>query len=138
MAAKKASAKSTRKVTKKKPVKVTAKAVTTSPKKLTSVKDPLTKGGIVKALMDMTCLAKRDVSGVLDSLGALIELHVKSKGPGKFVLPGLLKINVVKKPARPARKGINPFTGEEVMFKAKPAHKVVKVKALRKLKEMAV
>ena len=137
MAAKKASAKSTRKVTtKKKPVKVaTVKA--TTPKKLTSVKDPLTKGGIVKAIMDMTCLAKRDVSGVLESLGALIELHVKSKGPGKFVLPGLLKINVVKKAARPARKGINPFTGEEVMFKAKPAHKVVKVKALRKLKEMA-
>lgn len=132
MAAKKASAKSTRKVMKKKTVvnKVT-------PKKLTAVKDPLTKSGIVKAIMDMTSLAKRDVSGVLDSLSSLIELHVKSKGPGKFVLPGLLKINVVKKPARPARKGINPFTGEEVMFKAKPAHKVVKVKALRKLKDMA-
>jgi nucleoid DNA-binding protein len=133
MAAKKASAKSTRKVTAK---KKTA-AVKATPKKMTSVKDPLTKGGIVKAIMDMTCLAKKDVGNVLDSLGLLIELHVKSKGPGKFVLPGLLKINVVKKPARPARKGINPFTGEEVMFKAKPAHKVVKVKALRKLKEMA-
>jgi nucleoid DNA-binding protein len=132
MAAKKASAKSTRKVTKKKAVVKVA-----APKKMTSVKDPLTKGGIVKAIMDMTSLAKKDVSGVLDSLGCLIELHVKSKGPGKFVLPGLLKINVVKKPARPARKGINPFTGEEVMFKAKPAHKVVKVKALRKLKDMA-
>lgn len=136
MAAKKASAKSTRKVMKKKTVtKMVAKA---SPKKLAAIKDPLTKGGIVKAIMDMTSLAKKDVAGVLDSLGLLIELHVKSKGPGKFVLPGLLKINVVKKPARPARKGINPFTGEEVMFKAKPAHKVIKVKALRKLKEMAV
>ncbi len=132
MAAKKASAKSTRKVVKKKT------AVKVAPvKKLTSVKDPLTKGGIVKAIMDMTCLAKKDVAGVLDSLGLLIELHVKSKGPGKFVLPGLLKINVVKKAARPARKGINPFTGEEVMFKAKPAHKVIKVKPLRKLKDMA-
>lgn len=134
MAAKKASAKSTRKVTKK-PVKAMAKVA--MPKKMTSVKDPLTKGGIVKAIMDMTSLGKKDVAGVLESLGVLIELHVKSKGPGKFVLPGLLKINVVKKPARPARKGINPFTGEEVMFKAKPAHKVVKVKALRKLKDMA-
>lgn len=135
MAPKKASAKSTRKVTKKNnAAKGAPKAM---PKKLTSVKDPLTKGGIVKAIMDMTTLGKKEVSGVLESLGILIELHVKSKGPGKFVLPGLLKINVVKKPARPARKGINPFTGEEVMFKAKPAHKVVKVKALRKLKEMA-
>lgn len=132
MAAKKASAKSTRKVMKKKTVIKAA-----APKKMTSVKDPLTKGGIVKAIMDMTCLSKKEVAGVLDSIGTLIELHVKSKGPGKFVLPGLLKINVVKKPARPARKGINPFTGEEVMFKAKPAHKVVKVKALRRLKEMA-
>ncbi len=132
MAAKKASARSTRKATKKKTVVKAA-----MPKRMTSVKDPLTKGGIVKAIMDMTCLAKKDVAGVLDSLGCLIELHVKSKGPGKFVLPGLLKINVVKKAARPARRGINPFTGEEVMFKAKPAHKVVKVKALRKLKDMA-
>lgn len=132
MAPKKAYARSTRKVTKKK-----AAMKATTPKKLTSVKDPLTKSGIVKAIMDMTCLTRKDVAGVLDSLGNLIELHVKSKGPGKFVLPGLLKINVVKKAARPARKGINPFTGEEVMFKAKPAHKVVKVKALRKLKDMA-
>lgn len=131
MAAKKATARSTRKVTKNKMVKQA------TPKKLTMVKDPLTKSGIVKALMDMTLLSKKEVSAVLDSLFTVIDCHVKSKGPGKFVLPGLLKITVVKKAARPARKGINPFTGEEVMFKAKPAHKVVKVKALRKLKEMA-
>lgn len=131
MAAKKASAKSAKKSMKK---SASVKAVS---KKMPTVKDPLTKGGIVKALMDMTCLPKKDIAMVMDSLGSLIELHVKSRGPGKFVLPGLLKINVVKKPAKPARKGINPFTGEEIMFKAKPAHKVVKIKALRKLKEMA-
>ena len=130
MAAKKTSAKSSKKTVKKKPVKAVAK-------KLPVVKDALTKGGIVKALMEMTSLAKKDVVSVMDGLGSLIELHVKSRGPGKFVMPGLLKISVVKKPARPARKGINPFTGEETTFKAKPAHKVVKVKALRKLKEMA-
>ena len=130
MAVKRAFAKSTRKVMKNKAVKAT-------PKKLTMVKDPLTKSGIIKALMDMTCLAKKEVSAVLDSLFTVIDAHVRSKGPGKFVLPGLLKITVVKKPARAARRGINPFTKEEVMFKAKPAHKVVRVKALRKLKEMA-
>jgi nucleoid DNA-binding protein len=133
MAAKKASAKLKGKSVKKKVVKT----VKMAPKKLPIIKDPLTKGGIVRALMDVTCLSKKDVAGVMDNLASLIELHVKSRGPGKFVLPGLLKITVVKKPARPARKGINPFTGEEVMFKAKPAHKVVKVKALRKLKDMA-
>lgn len=132
MAAKKATAKTKRKVVKKKTV------VKTVAKKMPTVKDPLSKGAMIKALMDMTDLAKKDVAGVLDGLNTLIELHVKSRGPGKFVLPGVLKINVVKKPARPARKGINPFTGEEVMFKAKPAMRVVKIKALKKLKEQAV
>jgi nucleoid DNA-binding protein len=135
MAAKKATAKSIGKSASKKVVKAVPKK---SPSvKLPTVKDALTKGGIIKALMEMTSLAKKDVSAVLDGLGSLVELHVKSRGPGKFTLPGLLKITVVKKPARPSRKGINPFTGEETTFKAKPAHKVVKVKALRKLKEMA-
>jgi nucleoid DNA-binding protein len=128
MAARKASSKSGKKSVKKVQIKP----------KMPTVKDPLTKGGIIKAIMDMTCLAKKEVAGVLDAFGTLIELHVKSRGPGKFVMPGLLKIAVVKKPAKPARKGTNPFTGEEMMFKAKPAHKVVKIKALRKLKEMAV
>ena len=134
MAAKKASAKSsTRKSVKKKPVV----AIKMASKKMPVVKDPLTKSGIIKAMMEMTGLAKKDVVAVLEGLGTVIEHHVKSRGPGKFTLPGLLKISVVKKAARPARKGINPFTGLEVMFKAKPAHKVVKIKALRKLKEMA-
>jgi nucleoid DNA-binding protein len=73
---------------------------------------------------------------VLDCFTQLIEKHVTSGGPGKFVLPGLMKITVVKKPAKPARKGLNPFTGEEIMLKAKPAYKAVKIKALKKLKEM--
>jgi nucleoid DNA-binding protein len=133
MAVKKASAKSKGKVAKKKTTAV-AKPVA---KKMPNVKDPLSKGGMIKAIMDMTALAKKDVVSVLDALTTVIELHVKSRGPGKFVLPGILKITVVKKPARPARKGINPFTGEETTFKAKPAHKVVKIKALKKLKEVA-
>lgn len=137
MAVKKASAKSTKRkvasVKKKPAVKAAAKKVA-----MPTVKDPLSKGAMVKALMDMTSLAKKEVSSVLEGLNTLIELHVKSRGPGKFVLPGVLKINVVKKPARPARKGINPFTGEEVTFKAKPAMRVVKIKALKKLKEQAI
>lgn len=130
MAAKKASAKSKGRVVKKKVS--TAKPVV---KKMPVIKDPLTKGGLIKAIMDMTALGKKDVASVLESLHTVIEMHVKSRGPGKFVMPGLLKITVIKKAARPARKGINPFTGEEQMFKAKPAHKVVKIKALKKLKE---
>lgn len=104
--------------------------------KVPVIKDPLTKGGTIRAIADMTGVVKRDVTATLEALAKIVELHVKSRGPGKFVLPGLLKIVVVKKPARPARKGVNPFTGEEMMFKAKPAYKVVKVRALKKLKEM--
>jgi nucleoid DNA-binding protein len=141
MAAKKASAKS-RKVVKKKPASkaVTVKKAPTikaPTMKAPPIKDALSKGAMIKAIMDMTGLAKKDVTHVFESFTTLIELHVKARGPGKFVMPGLLKITVVKKAARPARKGINPFTGEEVMFKAKPAHKVVKIKALKKLKEQA-
>lgn len=130
MAVKKASAKSKRKSTGKSMAQAMPKKV------MPVVKDPLTKSGIIKALTGMTCISKKDVVNIIESLGALIELHVKTRGPGKFIMPGLLKINVVKKAARPARKGINPFTGEEVMFKAKPAHKVVKIRPLSKLKDM--
>jgi nucleoid DNA-binding protein len=118
------------------PKKATAVKATPAKAINVTVKDPLTKGGIIKAMTDITTLSKKDVVASLDALTKVIELHIKSRGPGKFVMPGLLKINVVKKPARPARKGVNPFTGEEVMFKAKPAHKVIKIKALKKLKEM--
>jgi nucleoid DNA-binding protein len=118
--------------------KKASKKLMAAPKKNVniSVKDPLTKSGIINAIQDITSLSRKDIVASLEALNKIIESHVKSRGPGKFVMPGLLKIVVVKKAARPARKGINPFTGEEVMFKAKPAHKVVKVKALKKLKEM--
>ena len=135
MAPKKTSAKSARKSSAKR--KVTKAAPKVTGKKLASVKDPLTKSGIIKALMEMNGHAKKDVSALLEGIATLIELHVKSRGPGKFTLPGLLKITVVKKPARPARKGINPFTGEEVMFKAKPASRRVKIRPLKQLKAMA-
>jgi nucleoid DNA-binding protein len=137
-ARKKPTAKTTGKSVKKKPaVKVATKKASPVTAKPISVKDPLSKSGITTSICDASGVAKKDVVAVLDTLNRIIEAHIKSRGPGKFVLPGLLKIVVVKKPARPARKGVNPFTGEDTMFKAKPAHKVVKVKALKKLKEMA-
>ena len=63
--------------------------------------------------------------------------HLRKAGPGEFTVPGLMKCKVQHKPATKARKGINPFTGEEVMFKAKPARSVVKIRPLKRLKEMA-
>ncbi len=114
--------------------KTAAKKAT--PLKLPSFKEPLSKSTMIKTITDVTCIGKKDVVAVLDCLHELIEKHVKPGGPGTFVMPGLIKINVVKKPARAARKGINPFTGEEIMIKARPAYKAVKIKALKKLKEM--
>ena len=117
--------------------KATSKAAKkTAPVKLPTIKEPLSKSGMIKTITDVTCLNKKDVVAVIDCLTQVIEKHIKSGGPGLFVMPGLMKISVVKKPARPARKGVNPFTGEEIMIKAKPAYKAVKIKALKKLKAM--
>jgi hypothetical protein len=76
------------------------------------------------------------VSTVFASLGTLIGNDVGKKGPGIFTVPGMMKIVRVNKPATKARKGINPFTGQEMIFKAKPARSVVKIRPLKALKEM--
>ncbi len=102
-----------------------------------AISDRYTKTQIISELVDNTELSKKQVQSVLDELSVIIERHIKKRACGEFILPGLLKIATVKKPARKARKGINPFTGEEMMFKAKPAETVVKVRPLSKLKEMA-
>ena len=96
-----------------------------------------TKTQIVNQIAEDNELSKKQVNGVLESLSEMIQLHINKRSVGEFVLPGLLKIQTVKKPATKARKGINPFTKEEQMFKAKPASTTVKVRALKKLKDMA-
>ena len=137
MAVKK-SAKTKRKSTNGKSASKSSTAKKSTTMKLPTIKDPMSKSGIIKTITDVTCLSKKDVVAVLDCFHNVIEKHVKSGGPGKFVMPGILKISVVKKPARPSRKGVNPFTGEQITIKAKPAYKAVKIKALKKLKEMVI
>lgn len=105
-------------------------------KKLTAVKEPMTKTQIMSTLAENAGLTKKQVGEVFEEMSSLIQRHIKKGATGQFTLPGLLKIVVNKKPATKARKGINPFTGEETVFKAKPARKVVKIKALKKLKDM--
>lgn len=105
-------------------------------KKLTPATKPYTKTEILNAITSLTGVAKKHVSDVVEALSKVIESHVKKGAAGSFTLPGLLKLQVVHKPATRARKGINPFTGLETLFKAKPARNVVKVKALKKLKDM--
>jgi nucleoid DNA-binding protein len=96
----------------------------------------MTKTEILNTLAEGSGLSRKEVSAVLDGMETLIADQVGKKGPGVFNLPGLFKITVTHKPATKARKGINPFTKEETMFKAKPARNVVKVRPLKKLKDM--
>jgi nucleoid DNA-binding protein len=105
-------------------------------RKITAVRKPMTKSGIMAEVSDKTGLTKKQVSSVLDEMTILIERHIKKGGAGQFSLPGLMKIEVKRKPATKARKGINPFTGEETVFKAKPARNVVKIRPLKKVKDM--
>ena len=93
-----------------------------------------TKSEILAQISKDTGLAKKQVSDMFESLSGVVKKSLK--GSGLFTLPGLLKMKVVKKPATKAREGVNPFTGEKMMFKAKPARNVVKVLALKGLKSM--
>ncbi len=102
-----------------------------------TIRKPPTKSQIYAQIADDTGLTRKDVAAVFDSLNGQIKKKLGGRGaPGTFTVPGLLKMRVVKKPATKARKGVNPFTGEEMMFKAKPASKTVKVGALKGLKDM--
>ncbi len=110
----------------------TAKAAAPKP-----VKEALSKSGLVAHLAEGTGIAAKDVRAVLGALEGAVAGSVSKKGAGSFTLPGLLKITVVNVPAKPKRKGINPFTKEEVWFAAKPASVKVKVRPLKKLKDAA-
>jgi nucleoid DNA-binding protein len=94
---------------------------------------PRTKGEIERQLAEALEIPRKDVSRVFQALNAMIAQDANKLGT--FTLPGLGKVTVTKKPATKARKGINPFTGEPTIFKAKPARKVVKIRALKNLKD---
>lgn len=119
-----------------KPAGKAAAKVAAPARKTTAITEKFTKSQILDELATSTGLSKRQVAGVLDELSGVIERHVKKRAVGEFTLPGLFKIKTVEKPARKARKGINPFTGAETMFKARPRSTAVKIQALKALKDM--
>jgi nucleoid DNA-binding protein len=96
----------------------------------------LTKSEVFRSLSDSTGLSKQQITTVFENLSQLIETNIGKKGPGIFVIPGLAKIKVIRKPATKEREGINPFTGEQTIFKAKPARNVIKIQPLKALKDM--
>lgn len=95
-----------------------------------------TKTQIIAAIAETTELSKKEVAGVFAALGNMIEAHMKRRGSGEFTIPDTgVKVRRVKKPARKARMGRNPATGEAMKIAAKPASTVVRVTALKALKD---
>ena len=103
-------------------------------------KKAMSKTELVGKIADATELTKRDVSAVMESLSECIEKSLGRRGPGVFTLPGLVKIEKKRVPARKARKGVpNPFKPGELMdIAAKPASTKVKVRPLKSLKDMVI
>lgn len=118
----------------KAPAKAVAKK---APAKVKAIQEKMTKTQIIGSIAESTGLTKKQVTDVIGELESLIEGSIKKRAVGEFTIPGLMKITTVRKPAVRARKGTNPFTGEETMFKAKPASTAVKIRPLKKMKEFA-
>jgi nucleoid DNA-binding protein len=95
-----------------------------------------TKAEIYNNLSEKTGLGKKEIAGLFDAMADLIAKELGKKGPGQFVIPGLLKLKVVRKPATKAKQGINPFTKEPMTVKAKPARNVVKAVPMKALREL--
>ncbi len=103
---------------------------------LKNLNKPLTRTQQISYLAEATNLPKKDVTSIINALEPMISFHLKNLE--EISIAGLMKIIVIKKPATKAREGINPFTGQPTVFKAKPAKKVVKVRALKKVKDMVL
>ena len=117
----------------KKAAKAAAKPAAGKSKAITAKQ---TKTQVIAAIAEQTGLTKKDVGDVFNALGEMIEGHMKKRGSGEFTIPETgVKIRRVKKPARKARMGRNPATGEAMKIAAKPAQTVVKVTALKALKD---
>ena len=135
VAKKAAPKKAVKKATAKKAVAKKVMAMKAPSAVVKSVSKPYTKSQILAYVADQASATKKQATAFFNAITDLLSAHVKSKA-GSFTLPGLLKATVVRKPATKARKGINPFTKEPTMFKAKPARNVVKIRALKALKDM--
>jgi len=147
-------AKKTTKKTTRKPVRKTAARKTTArkpaakktaakkpvaakkPARITAAKDkPRTKSEVLATISDHVGISKKEAAQVFDIMGEMIEKDLKKTACGSFNVPGMMKVSVKRKPATKARKGVNPFTKEEMVFKAKPARNVIKVRPLKGLKD---
>ncbi len=95
----------------------------------------MSKSQFVATLAEKSGITKKQASAALKSMSEMVAHQLGKHGPGEILIPGLLKLNVVIKPATPEREGINPFTKEPTIFKAKPARKIVKARPVKALKD---
>jgi nucleoid DNA-binding protein len=129
-------ARTTRKKGKKTSKKPAAGAAKKSAKINGATGKPRTKGEIFSLLAENNDLSRKQVAGVFETLGKILEADLQKGKAGVVNVGGLMKVTVQRKPATKARKGINPFTKEETIFKAKPARNVVRVRPLKALKDL--
>lgn len=120
---------------KKAPAKKAAPATHKAARIVSAKEKPRTKSEILSIISDHVGISKKEAAQVFDVMGEMIQADLKKGACGAFNVPGMMKVMVQRKPATKARKGINPFTGEETVFKAKPARNVVKVRPLKGLKD---
>lgn len=95
----------------------------------------MNKSQFVAALAEKSGLDKKQAAAALDTVNLLVAQQLGKQGPGEVLIPGLLKLSVVDKPATPKHEGVNPFTKEPMTYKAKPARKVIRVRTLKALKD---
>ena len=95
----------------------------------------MSKSQFVDTLAEKSGLNKKQAAAALDTINAIVAQQLGKRGPGEVLIPGLLKLKVVDKPASPQHEGINPFTKEPMTYKAKPARKVIKAMPLKALKD---
>lgn len=122
---------------KSKPAK--AKKAAPKPVKLSPSGKPRKKSELYNIIAEHTELSRKQVAAVFEALGKVMAVDLAKPSEGKpkiFVVPGMMKVQSVYKPAQKAREGKNPFTGETQMFKAKPARTAIKIRPLKALKSM--
>ena len=95
----------------------------------------MSKSQFVTVMAEKSGLNKNQAESALDAINAIVAQELGKSGPGEVLIPGLLKLNVVDKPATSQHEGVNPFTKEPMIYKAKPARKVIKARPLKSLKD---
>jgi len=95
----------------------------------------MNKSEFVAALAKKSGLTKKQAASALDTINAIVAQQLGKQGPGEVLIPGLLKLSAVNQPATRQHEGVNPFTKQPMIYKAKPAHKVIRVRPLKALKD---